>query len=815
MLCDGHPPTVRDTRAAWRGVADDPTLRRMRMKSATYRSKVPMTQYDILRYQPRRPVYSATIRTLRLRGAYVTGRDEVPKAFEMTREGLAALFDHVDEVVFCCEADGTIRFVSQACRSLMGYDPITMVGRNLIDFVHPDDIGRVIDVIARWSGRPGRPLGRSVTIVTSDGTAREMTYDAAIGDQFGSIGSLVVTLRPAGPDTTASRSLRAASLNGDRILRIASAFLHVDFDGFSDGLDVTLSELVGLERVTRASIWQFEDGRALLRGQWTATVNPPTLPLAPRIRIEDFGFLRDIAAGNEVHLGEPWSHGEEYARERQIFLDAGVTWTMAVPMSSAGSVTGMLAIESTLDSGAFDATHATTLRSASAIVAGAFVRHEDERRLAEQARTDRVTGLANRWAFDEALERALGKVADGTSPGFGVAMLDLDHFKIVNDSLGHVVGDRLLADVAVRLVGAMADHTLIARLGGDEMLLLFDESDSVTSTFTSARKLAKSLATPFDVAGTASVVTASIGVVHQSDANTTAGELLQLIDLATERAKSLGGDTIEVDDPANRLGQSSKMRRIAELRQAIANDEFEVHYQGEWDLDSGGLVGAEALVRWAHPDEGLLVAADFVPLAEAAGLITELGNAVLTTACRTAAPWVEAFGEHEFVLRVNVAAQELQKGDLVDRVSDALADSGLPPTALCIELTESTLLADPIGSAVLFGHLRELGVGLAIDDFGTGYSSLLQLKRLPLTALKIDRAFVTGLPTDSNDRAIVEATLGLAATLGFSATAEGVETEEQRRALVELGCHRAQGYLLARPEAADVFSERVRRLAPH
>lgn len=741
----------------------------------------------------------------------MTGREEVPEAFEMTREGLAALFDHIDEIVFCCGADGTINFASQATRSLMGYDPITVVGRNLVDFVHPDDIGRIADVIERWSGRPGRPLGRTVAILTSDGSRRELTYDAAIGEKFGSIGSLVVTLRPTGPETNSSRELRAASLNGDRIVRIASAFLNVDFEDFNEGLNVTLSELVGLERVTRASIWQFEGGRALLRAQWTAAVNPPTVPLASRIRIEDFGFLRDIAAGKEVHLGEPWRRGEDFARERQIFLEAGITWTMAVPMTSAGTVTGMLAIESTLSTGAFDATHATTLRSASAIVAGAFVRHENERRLAEQAHTDRLTGLANRWAFDEALARALTKVAEGISPGFGVALLDLDHFKIINDSLGHVVGDRLLADVATRLVGARADHTLVARLGGDEMLILFDETDSITSTFTAARKLAKSLTTPFDIAGTASVVTASIGVVHQSGANTTAGELLQLIDLAAERAKSLGGDTIEMDDPADRLGQSSRMRRVAELRQAFAHDEFEVHYQGEWDLDSGKLVGAEALVRWAHPDEGLLDAADFVPLAEAAGLITDIGHVVLATACRTAAPWVEAFGEREFVLRVNVAAQELLKGDLVDRVADALADSGLPPAALCIELTESTLLADPVGSAVLFGQLRELGVGLAIDDFGTGYSSLLQLKRLPLTALKIDRAFVMGLPFDSNDRAIVGATLGLAAALGFSATAEGVETEEQRQALIELGCYRAQGYLLARPEAADVFSERVRR----
>ncbi len=738
-------------------------------------------------------------------------RDELSGAdvFEMSRKGIAALLGHVDDAILCCDDLGTIRFASDAVRTLLGFDPDSIVGRNLVDFTHSDDVDGVLAAMGRWVGREGTPEGEQVTVLTSDGTWRTVFYDAVISAELAGLGPLIVTLRPIEHSSSTNRDFRLLALNGDRIVRLASAFLHVPYEDFEKGIDVALEELAGLSSVTRVSIWLFENHRAVLQAEWSAPIGAPTVPLASRIPVADFAMLRRVAAGQEVHLSEPWQHGAELTNERRLFVEAGTTALMATPMSSGDELSGMLMLESTLDLTAFDVMHATTMRSASAIIAEAYVRRAAEQRLAEQARTDRVTGLGNRWAFDEAVSRSLDAVATGSSPGFGMAMLDLDHFKMVNDSLGHRGGDRLLADVATRLVGASKPDTTLARLGGDELLVLIDGSTSPAATWASVQALAVALEAPFDIGGRTTVTTASIGVLHQADADATAAELLQHVDLAVARAKALGGDTIEMDDPAARGGQSSRMRRVAELRQALADDEFDVHYQGEWDLESGALIGAEALVRWNHPVEGLLTAAEFVPLAEGTGMIRELGAMVLRRACRDAQPWVLAMHERPFEIRVNLAAQQLRQRGIVDMVADTLVDSGLPAQSLCLELTESTLLADPAGSAALFGRLRDLGVGLAIDDFGTGYSSLLQLKRMPLTALKIDRAFVTGLPDDVNDRAIVEAILALAGSLGYSVTAEGVETDRQREALLELGCHRAQGFLLSMPEPAAEFTRRI------
>jgi diguanylate cyclase (GGDEF)-like protein/PAS domain S-box-containing protein len=733
-----------------------------------------------------------------------------PDTFEVTAARLGALFEHVDELVLCCDDGGTINFASESLRTVLGFDQVSVIGHNVTEFVHPDDLAGLADGIVRWAGRSGAPRGEVIRVRGSDGTWRRLHYDSVHGGDLGPLGTLVATLRPADSVDPASLDRRFRLISEDRVVRLASAFLHVPFEDFEKGLDDALRELATLEWVTRVSVWQADGDRVALRGSWAAPVNVPSVPLSSRIRMRDFEVMRLVSLGEEVHLTVPWHHGPEFAAERALFERAGTQSLLAAPLWTGDGFAGMVMLESTLPDGDFGVEHVISVRSAAAILAEAFARHEAETRLAEQARTDRVTGLGNRWAFDEALDQALNAVASGVSPGFGMAIIDLDRFKLVNDSLGHAVGDRLLADVAARLSGAAGPTTVLARLGGDELLVLVDESPSAAATLAAVEALIEPLAVPFDVGGETMVVTASVGVLHQADSRITPGDLLRWVDLAMYRAKAFGGDTIEMDDPADRAGQSSRMRRVAELRQAVHDEELVVHYQGEWDLESGRLIGAEALARWEHPTEGLLVAGEFIPLAEATGLIDELGGRVLRDACVAAAPWAEQLSAGPFVLRVNIAAQQLRRPQFVEHVADALLDSGLPAAALCLELTESTLLADPVGSAALFTRLRRLGVGLAIDDFGTGYSSILQLKQLPLTALKIDRAFVEGLPDDSSDRAIVRATLALAAALDITVTAEGVETEGQRDALLELGCRRAQGFLLARPEAAADFTARVR-----
>jgi diguanylate cyclase (GGDEF)-like protein/PAS domain S-box-containing protein len=730
---------------------------------------------------------------------------------------LGALFDYVDQAVLCCDERGTINFASRAVRTLLGYDPMATVGRNLLDFVHVEDRRRTLKGLERWVGRAGAPEGESIRVRTSSATWRKVHYDAVIGESVGRLGTVIITLRAA-EETDRTRAFRPRLLGEDRLVRLASLFLEHSVEDFDKALAEALEELAGLDMVTRASVYLVDpddyraggedDIRLSVRAQWEAPADAPRGLLPPAVRASGSQLVKELSEGREVRMGEPWHLGIEFARERELLRQARNRSVLAVPMMTDGGFVGFVMLESTIGDVAYDAAHTNTLRSAAAIFAGAVVRHAAELRLAAQARTDRVTGLGNRWAFDEAIEHALTDVAVGSSPGFGLALVDLDRFKVVNDSLGHAVGDRLLAAVAARLRSAADEDTVVARLGGDELLVLVDRSPDHGDTIRRLADLLAALRPPFDVGGQPMAVTASVGVVHADDGSVGSGELLRRADVAMYRAKAKGGDDVSLDDPASRAGEWARLWREAELRTAVRGDGLIVYYQGEWDLISGELLGAEALVRWRHPVEGILTAADFIPLAEESGLIDEVGRVVLSRACREAAGWSAARHGH-FVLRVNLAAEQLRHADLPARVRNLLADAGLPAESLCLELTESSLLADPAGAAGLFAELRDQGVGLAIDDFGTGYSSILQLKRLPLTSLKIDRSFVTGLPDVDIDRAIVKATVQLADALGVTVTAEGVETEAQREALIDLGCHRAQGYLLARPEPAATFATRV------
>lgn len=734
--------------------------------------------------------------------------DRASQRVDITDDGLRALLEYVSEAILCCSGDGTIRFASEAMRDLTDIAPEALVGRNVVSLLHPDDHEHAINALARWDGRQGTPTGRNVRIGRADGSWIEVRYDASIGESFGGIGSLILTLRRAGDVDLTELGLRSRALNEERIVRFASTFVHSTPEMFDAALEAGLQSLAGLEDVTRVTIWRASDDRLILQARWDAPTNAPNSDVPPRIRTSGLQALREVSEGGEVEVSLAEGPNPRYAEEIDMMERAGLRCFLSVPMLSSGELVGMIQIESTVAE-RFSVLHRTTLRSAASILAAAFLRHDAEVELARQARTDRVTGLENRWAFDERLRDALARVADGTSAGVGLAIIDLDRFKVINDSFGHTAGDRLLTDLASRLVRAANSSTCIARMGGDEILVLVDDVDDRDKVLATVDELLTAVAVPFDVAGTVTLLNASAGVTHTTRGDLAPDELLRWADVALYEAKDRGGGRAVLDDPAGHALRSAGMRRETELQRAVRNDELTVHFQGEWDLRTAKLVGAEALVRWDHPTEGLLSAGEFVPVAEESGLINELGRQVLRQACATAAPWVDALGGTGFQLRVNVAAHQLREGDLVALVSDVLEDTGLPATALCLELTESALLTDAGGSADLFARLREMGVGLAIDDFGTGYSSFLQLRSLPLSALKIDQRFVGGLPHNETDAAIVRATLDLAQVLGITATAEGVETTEQRDALIAMGCRRAQGFLLSRPVPADELERQL------
>lgn len=431
----------------------------------------------------------------------------------------------------------------------------------------------------------------------------------------------------------------------------------------------------------------------------------------------------------------------------------------------------------------------------------AIERKEAEDRIQFMAHHDALTGLPNRSMLDERIASAI-EAADDSNAAIAVAFIDLDNFKLVNDSLGHHAGDELLKTVTRRMLEKLRPSDALVRLGGDEFVVLLTgprrRSERVGERL---EKIRKAIADPVMLEGHSVQVTCSMGVALYPGHGRNATELLANADLAMYRAKDIGRDALNFFSSEMASSAHEKLRQQEELRRAIAREEFVLHYQPQMDLKSGRIFAVEALIRWNHPERGLLMPGEFIALAEEVGLIVQIGDWTLRAACRQNRAWQDA-GLPPLVVSVNVSARQFQELDWVSRVASALDESGLQARYLELELTESLIMADVQQAVGLMHKLEELGVHLAIDDFGTGYSSLSALKRFPVDRLKIDRSFVQDLPGDSDDAAIAKAIVSLAHTLQLRVIAEGVETREQLEFLRGAGCDEIQGYYLSRPVEA-------------
>jgi diguanylate cyclase (GGDEF)-like protein/PAS domain S-box-containing protein len=428
-------------------------------------------------------------------------------------------------------------------------------------------------------------------------------------------------------------------------------------------------------------------------------------------------------------------------------------------------------------------------------------RIEAEDRLAHLARHDPLTGLPNRAALLDDLTRAMARASrrDGS---VGVLFLDLDGFKIVNDSLGHAVGDQVLVAAAARVGGLLRSGDLLARLGGDEFTVVVETMDDISEPIALAERLCAAMRQPLEIDGRRHVVTASIGIALSTPGESDAGEVLRQADLAMYRAKELGKGRYEVFDQSLARRARRRLDVEAELRSALEHDELELHYQPEIDIAADRVVGMEALIRWRHPVRGMLPPSEFIDIAEESDLILDLGRFVLDRATRTLAEWVGRFGMRAPEMSINVSAKQLQDAAFLDDVRDALRRHSISPRLLRLEVTES-VLAGAVAPEVL-AELQRMGIRIAIDDFGTGYSSLSYLDRLPVDVVKIDRGFLTPVLSGDDRAPVVEATIAMARSLGLGVVAEGVETPAHVTLLLRLGCLRAQGFFFGRPAPADV-----------
>ena len=423
--------------------------------------------------------------------------------------------------------------------------------------------------------------------------------------------------------------------------------------------------------------------------------------------------------------------------------------------------------------------------------------------LRHQAFHDNLTGLANRALFQDRVEHALARRPGPEDGLVAVLFLDLDDFKTINESLGHVGGDQLLAAVADRLQTCLRTSDTAARLGGDEFAILLEDLRDESEASNVAQRVIDSLRPPIRIGGTAAVIATSIGIAVASPGEDGATELLRNADFAMYQAKHGGKGRYEIFRPSLREAVAERAALVALMRGAEDRDELRLHYQPIVDLADGSIVGIEALARWNAPGRGLLMPADFIGLAEESGVIVEIGRWVLEHACRDTQAWRQAFDLDGLSVSVNLSARQFQHPDLVAEVGAALASSGLDSSRLVLEITESVLMQTTTATIGKLADLRRIGVRLAIDDFGTGYSSLGYLERFPVDILKIDKTFIDGIGERGNRPVLARAIVQLGRALDLLVIAEGIEREEQATALRRLGCTRGQGYLFSRPLPAN------------
>jgi diguanylate cyclase (GGDEF)-like protein/PAS domain S-box-containing protein len=554
--------------------------------------------------------------------------------------------------------------------------------------------------------------------------------------------------------------------------------------------DVT--ELFLAERVRRAADTRFEGvfeqagvGALILGLDGVPTrVNPAACALLDRPAEQLVGRLwtddnhpGDVAPGSAIRARLADGH-DSYTDERRFLRpDGSVVWA---------------------------STHVTLVRDESgepeyliAQLTDITERKQMEQELAHRALHDSLTGLPNRALLTDRLVHGLAGV-QRRSRHLGVLFLDLDDFKVVNDSLGHACGDDLLRLAADRIVGGVRPGDTVARFGGDEFVVICEDVSEIEIAQIAHRVL-EAVGQPCIIGAQEVTVTASLGVAFAVD-DSTPESLLRDSDAAMYLAKERGRGRIEEFDPALRSKADRRLATASSLRRAVERAELVVHYQPIVDLSTGVMVSAEALVRWNHPDRGMISPAEFIPIAEETGLILPIGAWVLEQACSQLVQWRRS--QPSMTVAVNLSVRQMLAPGITELIEDALRRTGAPAESLCLELTESVFMEDVDYFARTLSSLKSVGVSLAIDDFGTGYSSLSYLKRFPVDAVKVDRAFVDGLGTDPHHTALVAAIVAMADALGLEVTAEGVETRDQLTSLQKLQCERAQGFYLARPMPA-------------
>lgn len=507
-----------------------------------------------------------------------------------------------------------------------------------------------------------------------------------------------------------------------------------------------------------------------------------------------FMATKELSEPYVMSGGDP---SEEYMDRVKRASGATVGVGAAVPLMMDESTWGVLGFIH-LGLHEWKPAELNALKAVASMLVNLQGRIDAEERVTYNANHDELTGLPNRRALLQELKARLD-VGRATA----VMVIDLDRFKIMNDYLGHGMGDRLLVTIADRLRTSIRVNDFAARLGGDEFVFIVDKAKSEMEVLATAYRVLDIIAQPVVIAGQEVSHTASIGISIATPKESTGLDLLGFADVAMYAAKARGRNQAVVFDRELREVVNERSRTELMLREAIEQGGLRLHFQPEVDLRTGRVLATEALVRWEHPTRGILAASEFIGIAEDTGLVTEIGRWVFAEACRQLGVWQKQYTELNFVVRINMSPADFKMGDLVEFVEKCLRDNNVPGNRLCIEITEYAVMDEPERVARILRGFQALGVEIALDDFGTGFASMTQLKDLPVNLIKLDMSFVRGINSDPYDQAIVESIIRLGKALNLEVIAEGIETGLINDKLLKLGCHRGQGYLISRPMAPE------------
>ncbi len=687
----------------------------------------------------------------------ITERKRAEEALRESEERFRAAFDHAAVGISQVTPDGKWLHVNQRLCDLVGYTREELVGHTFPEITHPDDLAVDLAQTRRLLAGEMRTFAMEKRYIHKDGTPIWVNITV----------SLVRT--PAGaPDYFVSVIEGIAERKrAEEALRRSEA------------------SLAAAQRIAHLGSWEWEIPSGALHwsdeiyrivdrvpGAITPTIDGFMAAIHPDDRERVVAAVRACVAGTplalEIRALRPDGTVRVLAARGEVERDA-----VGVPVRVRGT--------------ALDVTE----------------RKRAEEELRRHAYDDPLTGLPNRHAFTELLAAAARRADAPPGQMFAVAFLDLDRFKSVNDSLGHHRGDRLLALVAERFRKCAGPGVTVARFGGDEFALLLEGIGDADQVIAVAERVHAALRAPFRLGGLELRTTASVGIAIGGPA-AKVGDLLRDADTAMYRAKAGGAGRTAVFDAGMRAAVTRRLTLEAGMQRALERGEFRLAYQPIVALATGAITGFEALVRWEHLHLGLLMPSEFIPVAEEAGLIVPLGAWILSEACRQLGAWRRETPSGEaLTVAVNLSARQIAQPGLVEHVERVLAEMDLPPASLHLEITEGVLVADTEAAHATLARLRGLGVGVHLDDFGMEYSSLDYLRRFPIDAIKVDQSFVRGLLASERDRAVVQAIVTLAHSLGLQVTAEGIETFEQKARLEKLGCDRGQGYFFAQPVSAD------------